>query len=87
MATCNVRMDARPEHVEHLNALNAAGTLKMAGPFLDPRASRMAALWLSRRLIEAATAIADCRPLRQGRPVCQRRYQALELGLQQAGGK
>ena len=31
----NVRMDTRPTHLEHLNKLNAEGTLKMAGPFLD----------------------------------------------------
>lgn len=31
----NVRMETRPAHVEHLNKLNAEGTLKMAGPFLD----------------------------------------------------
>jgi uncharacterized protein YciI len=31
----NVRMDTRPAHLEHLNKLNADGTLKMAGPFLD----------------------------------------------------
>ncbi len=31
-----VRMETRPAHVEWLNGLNAAGTLKMAGPFLDP---------------------------------------------------
>lgn len=30
----NVRMETRPAHVEHLNKLNAAGTLKFAGPFL-----------------------------------------------------
>ena len=30
-----VRMDTRPTHVDYLNALNAAGTLKMAGPDLD----------------------------------------------------
>jgi len=30
-----VRMDTRPAHVEHLNKLNAEGTLKFAGPFLD----------------------------------------------------
>ncbi|RFC68526.1 MULTISPECIES: YciI-like protein [Mesorhizobium] len=29
-----VRLDTRPAHVEHLTALNAAGTLKFAGPFL-----------------------------------------------------
>jgi uncharacterized protein len=31
----NVRMDTRPAHLEHLNKLNAEGTLKFAGPFLD----------------------------------------------------
>ena len=31
----NVRMETRPPHVEWLNGLNAAGKLKMAGPFLD----------------------------------------------------
>lgn len=30
-----MRMDNRPAHVEFLNALNAEGTLKFAGPFLD----------------------------------------------------
>jgi uncharacterized protein YciI len=30
-----LRLDTRPEHVEWLNGLNAAGTLKFAGPFLD----------------------------------------------------
>lgn len=30
-----LRMDSRPAHVEYLNELNAAGTLKFAGPFLD----------------------------------------------------
>ncbi|GEO85732.1 MULTISPECIES: YciI-like protein [Alphaproteobacteria] len=31
----NVRMETRPAHVEWLNGLNAAGTLKIGGPFLD----------------------------------------------------
>ncbi|MCB5202481.1 YciI family protein [Neorhizobium sp. T786] len=31
----NARMDTRPAHLDHLNKLNAEGTLKMAGPFLD----------------------------------------------------
>lgn len=35
----NIRMETRPAHVEWLNGLNAAGTLKMAGPFLDPGGS------------------------------------------------
>jgi uncharacterized protein YciI len=30
-----VRLDNRPTHVEYLNKLNAEGTLKFAGPFLD----------------------------------------------------
>jgi uncharacterized protein YciI len=30
-----VRMDNRPAHVAFLEQLNAAGTLKFAGPFLD----------------------------------------------------
>ena len=30
-----VRLDKRPAHVAHLEELNAAGTLKFAGPFLD----------------------------------------------------
>jgi uncharacterized protein YciI len=30
-----VRLDNRPAHVAYLNELNAAGTLKFAGPFLD----------------------------------------------------
>ena len=29
------RVDNRPIHVEYLNKLNAEGTLKFAGPFLD----------------------------------------------------
>jgi len=28
-------METRPTHVEYLNKLNAEGTLKFAGPFLD----------------------------------------------------
>lgn len=30
-----VRLDTRPDHVAFLNDLNARGTLKFAGPFLD----------------------------------------------------
>ncbi|MHB0950684.1 MAG: YciI-like protein [Allorhizobium sp.] len=30
----DVRMETRPAHVEWLNGLNAAGTLKIGGPFL-----------------------------------------------------
>lgn len=32
----SLRMETRPAHVEWLNGLNARGTLKIAGPFLDP---------------------------------------------------
>ncbi|EKF42084.1 YciI-like protein [Nitratireductor indicus] len=31
----DTRMNTRPAHVDYLNGLNAAGTLKFAGPFLD----------------------------------------------------
>ena len=31
----DLRMSTRPAHVEWLNGLNSAGTLKIAGPFLD----------------------------------------------------
>ncbi|TDK34487.1 hypothetical protein E2F50_16755 [Rhizobium deserti] len=31
----NLRMETRPTHLEHLNKLNEAGSLKFAGPFLD----------------------------------------------------
>ncbi|MCF6368852.1 YciI-like protein [Rhizobium halophilum] len=31
----SVRMETRPAHLDHLDRLNAEGTLKMAGPFLD----------------------------------------------------
>ena len=31
----HIRMENRPRHLEWLDGLNAAGTLKIAGPFLD----------------------------------------------------
>ncbi|MDM9621422.1 YciI-like protein [Rhizobium sp. S96] len=59
----NVRMDTRPAHVEHLNALNAAGTLKMAGPFLDSDGKPSGSLVIvEAETIEAARAIADSDP-------------------------
>ncbi|OCJ03080.1 hypothetical protein A6U87_18610 [Rhizobium sp. AC44/96] len=59
----NVRMDTRPTHVEHLNALNAAGTLKMAGPFLDSDGKPSGSLVIvEAETIEAARAIADSDP-------------------------
>ena len=59
----NVRMEARPAHVEHLNKLNAEGTLKMAGPFLDAEGKPNGSLVVvSVETIEAAKAIADADP-------------------------
>lgn len=59
----NVRMEARPAHVEHLNKLNAEGTLKMAGPFLDAEGKPNGSLVIvSAETIEAAKAIADADP-------------------------
>ncbi|MDK4739726.1 YciI-like protein [Rhizobium sp. CB3171] len=59
----NVRMDTRPAHLEHLNKLNAEGTLKMAGPFLDAEGKPNGSLVVvSAETIEAAKAIADADP-------------------------
>ncbi|MBB3456702.1 hypothetical protein FHT86_005013 [Rhizobium sp. BK313] len=59
----NVRMDTRPVHLEHLNRLNAEGTLKMAGPFLDAEGKPNGSLVIvSAETIEAAKAIADSDP-------------------------
>jgi uncharacterized protein YciI len=58
-----VRMDARPAHVEHLNKLNAEGTLKMAGPFLDADDKPNGSLVIvNADSIEAARALADADP-------------------------
>lgn len=58
-----LRMTTRPEHIEHLNALNAAGTLKMAGPFLDADGKPNGSLVIvEAETIEAARAIADADP-------------------------
>lgn len=59
----NVRMEARPAHVEHLNKLNAEGTLKMAGPFLDAEGKPCGSLVIVETdTIEAAKALADADP-------------------------
>lgn len=59
----NVRMEARPAHVEHLNKLNTEGTLKMAGPFLDADGKPNGSLVIvNAETIEAAKAIADADP-------------------------
>lgn len=59
----NVRIETRPAHVEYLNKLNAEGTLKMAGPFLDADGKANGSLVIvSAETIEAAKAIADADP-------------------------
>ncbi|PST18013.1 hypothetical protein C7U61_17060 [Rhizobium sp. JAB6] len=59
----NVRMETRPAHLEHLNKLNAEGTLKMAGPFLDADGKPNGSLVVvNAESGEAAKAIADADP-------------------------
>lgn len=58
-----VRMDARPAHVEFLNDLNAKGTLAFAGPFLDDAGKPNGSLVvLKAETIEDARAIAAADP-------------------------
>ncbi|NKK79589.1 YciI-like protein [Rhizobium leguminosarum] len=59
----NVRMDTRPTHIEHLNKLNAEGTLKIAGPFLDDDGKPCGSLIIvEAESKEAARALADADP-------------------------
>lgn len=59
----NVRMETRPAHLEHLNRLNAEGTLKMAGPFLDADGKPNGSLVIvSAETVEVARALADADP-------------------------
>ncbi|MBY5579494.1 YciI-like protein [Rhizobium leguminosarum] len=59
----NVRMDTRPTHIEHLNKLNAEGTLKIAGPFLDDDGKPCGSLIIVEAgSKEAARALADADP-------------------------
>ncbi|MFS8045334.1 YciI-like protein [Rhizobium sp. BR 314] len=59
----NVRMETRPAHLEYLNKLNAEGTLKMAGPFLDTEGKPNGSLVVVKaENVEAAVAIADADP-------------------------
>jgi uncharacterized protein YciI len=59
----NVRMDTRPTHIEHLNKLNAEGTLKIAGPFLDDDGKPCGSLIIiEAESKEAARAFADADP-------------------------
>lgn len=62
----NVRMDTRPTHIEHLNKLNAEGTLKIAGPFLDDDGKPCGSLIIvEAESKEAARALADADPYAQ----------------------
>src|SRR4051795_6856766 len=59
----NGRMDTRPTPVEHLNKLNAEGTLKIAGPFLDDDGKPCGSLIVvEAESKEAARALADADP-------------------------
>lgn len=62
----NLRMETRPPHVEWLNGLNAAGTLKIAGPFLDDAGKPCGSL-----LIIKAEDIAEARVIAAGDPYAQ----------------
>ena len=62
----NVRLEARPAHVEHLNRLNAEGVLKMAGPFLNDEGKPCGSLVIVEAGdLEAAQALADADPYTQ----------------------
>ncbi len=57
------RMDTRPDHVKFLNELNASGTLKFAGPFLDEKGSPSGSLVvIEADSVEAARTILDGDP-------------------------
>ncbi|UFW63804.1 YciI family protein [Rhizobium laguerreae] len=59
----NVRMDTRPTHIEHLIKLNAEGTLKIAGPFLDDDGKPCGSLIIvEAESKEAARALANADP-------------------------
>ncbi|MGO4438019.1 YciI family protein [Rhizobium sp. RAF56] len=58
-----LRLETRPAHVEHLNRLDAEGTLKMAGPFLDADGKACGSLVIvSAETLDAAKALADADP-------------------------
>lgn len=62
-AHLSLRMETRPAHVEWLNGLNAAGTLKMAGPFLDGDGKPCGSLVVVQaETIDAAQALAAADP-------------------------
>ncbi len=61
-----LRMDTRPQHVAYLNALNAAGTLKIAGPFLDADGKPNGSL-----VVVKASDIDEARQIAAGDPYAQ----------------
>ncbi|MBX4926798.1 YciI-like protein [Rhizobium binae] len=62
----DVRMETRPTHLEYLNRLNAKGTLKIAGPFLDDAGKPCGSLIIvEAESKEAARALADADPYTQ----------------------
>lgn len=59
----NVRMETRPAHLEHLERLNAEGTLAMAGPFLDAEGKPNGSLVIVKaETAEEARKLADADP-------------------------
>ncbi len=64
-----VRLDTRPEHVAFLNDLNAKGTLKFAGPFLDADGKPDGSLVVIEAAdAAAAQALADADPYARAGP-------------------
>jgi uncharacterized protein YciI len=58
-----LRLDTRPTHVAYLESLNAAGKLKLAGPFLDAEGKPNGSLVVYETdTIEAAQALVDADP-------------------------
>lgn len=70
-----VRQDTRPEHLKHLEAMNAAGTLKMAGPFLEDAGSPNGSL-----LIVDAPDAAEARVMAEADPYARAGlFEAIEV--------
>lgn len=58
-----LRLDTRPTHLQHLEGLNAKGTLKLAGPFLDSDGKPNGSLLVfEAETIDEARAIAESDP-------------------------
>lgn len=59
----HIRQETRPAHLAHLEGLNAQGTLKLAGPFLDAEGKPNGSLVIVEAADEAAArALADADP-------------------------